>query len=158
MPSMVRKLSALAIALLYLSTLSATALAAPPTMNLSSWEPVVENGAIVGGTQTVTITNITSEAMGDVTFSLANPPCDCVVTESAASDGRVEPDAWVIGELGPGATATLTLSYGEPSSPAVGVPAGNPPLRVGAALAVVGLAIAVGAVLGHRRRLTPAIA
>ncbi|MCL1597633.1 MAG: hypothetical protein M3094_00505 [Actinomycetia bacterium] len=155
---MVRKLFAVAIVALSLMSLASAALAAPPTMNLSSWEPVVENGAIVGGTQTVTITNITSNTMGDVTFSLATAPCDCLITESNASNGGVEGDAWVVGQLAPGATATLTLSYSEASLATASTSSDVPPITPGAELAVFGLIVAAGTVLGYRRRLIPEIA
>jgi len=157
---MVRKLFAVAIVALSLMSLSSVALAAPPTMNLSSWVPVVENGAIVGGTQTVTIANITSDTMGDVTFSLASTPCDCIVTESNASDGRVEGDAWIVGELVPGETATLTLSYSEAPLVAANTSRDVFPIPAGVGLATFGLIVivAAGAVLGYPRRLTPGVA
>lgn len=158
MPTMVRKLSALAIVVLYVSALSTAALAGPPTMNLSSWEPVVEDGAIVGGTQTVTVTNITSQTMEDVTFSLVDTPCECNVTQSAASTGQVQDDVWLIGELAPDTTATLTLSYATPpSGGAAGTPGNNIPISRGAGLVAVGLFM-TAVVVGYRRRLTSAIA
>jgi len=157
---MVRKLFTVAIVALSLMSLSSVALAAPPTMNLSSWEPVVENGVIVGGTQTVTITNITSDTMGDVTFSLASAPCDCIVTESTASNGRVEGDTWIVGELVPGETATLTLSYNEAPLAAASASRDVFPNPAGVELATFGLiaVVAAGAVLGYRRRLTSGVA
>jgi len=127
MPTMVRKLSALAIVVLYVSALSTAALAGPPTMNLSSWEPV-------------------------------DTPCECSVTQSAASNGRVQDDVWLIGELAPDTTATLTLSYATPPSGAIGTPGNHVPISRGAELAAVGLFATAVVVIGYRRRLTSAIA
>jgi len=156
MPSMVRKLSIVAIVALSVLSVSAIATAGPATMNLSSWEPTLENGTIVGGTQTVTLTNVTSETINDVAYALEPAPCDCAVTAAIPGDGRVTNDAWTVEALSPGETVTLTLEYGEPPVVAVGTPGIDARIPQGIELAVVGLAVVTGIVGTIRRRFIPA--
>ena len=153
MPNMAGKLSVVAIVALAALSVSGVAFAAPTTMNLSSWEPTVENGTIVGGTRTVTLTNITSQTIDEVTFSLEPAPCDCSATTATPSDGNVADGTWTIDDLDPGETVTLTLSYVE--SPVVALAAPGTDARIPATteLAVVGLAVVAG-ILGTLGRRT----
>jgi hypothetical protein len=157
MPSMVRKLSIVAIVALAALSVSAVAFAAPATMNLSSWEPTVDNGAIVGGTRTVTLTNVTSETINDVAYELGPAPCDCSVTSTTPSYGSVSGDAWTVDTLGPGETITLTLTYGEPPVVAVGAAGIDSPTPIGIELAVFGLGAGIAIIGTIRRRYIPAI-
>ncbi len=139
MHSMVGKL--LVVTALVLGSLGASgvAVAAPPTMNLSSWEPTVDDGVVVGGTQTITVTNVGAVAIADVTFPLDEIPCDCVVAATSPSDGTVDAETWTIGEIAPGATATLTISYETSAGAAVA-----PDTRTDAAVPIDGGLSAVG--------------
>ncbi len=81
-------------------------------MQLSSWQSEILDGAIVGGTQSVTIVNPSASSVNDVTFRLGTPPCECELTSTSVTAGTVEGGVWIIGELAPGATVTLDLVYG----------------------------------------------
>lgn len=152
---MVRKLSVVAIVAIAVLSVSAIAIAGPTTINLSSWDPTVDNGAIVGGTQTVTITNATSEPVTDVSYFLDPAPCDCAVTSADPSDGRLASDAWTVDVLAPGETVTLILQFGESPVVAAGAPGIDDAIPKGIALAVGVLALATAIVGTIRHRFVP---
>ncbi len=119
MAPMIKKslLLALVLPLLFVPAVSASAVSAsassvsPQTMQLSSWQSEILDGAIVGGAQSVTIVNPTTSSVNDVTFRLGTPPCECTLTSASTTDGTVEGGVWIVGELTPGATVTLDLVY-----------------------------------------------
>ncbi len=80
-------------------------------MQLSSWQSEILDGAIVGGTQSVTIVNLSTSSVNDVTFRLGTPLCECTLTSVSTTGGAVEGSVWIVGELAPGATVTLDLVY-----------------------------------------------
>ncbi len=115
-------LLALVLPLLFVPAVSASAESAPALsgsassasphmMQLSSWQSEILDGAIVGGTQSVTIVNPTASSLKNVTFGLGTPPCECTLTSAALTAGTLDGSVWIIGELAPGATATLDLVY-----------------------------------------------
>jgi hypothetical protein len=87
--------------------------AAPPAMSLSSWESTVVDGTIVGGTRTVSVTNITDESLIGQNINLETVPCDCEIAE--VSPGQtISGNIWLVPDLGPGDSATVTLRYEAP--------------------------------------------
>ncbi len=81
-------------------------------MQLSSWQSEIVDGAIVSGTQSVTIVNPSASSVNGVTFRLATPPCECELTSTSLTAGTLDGGVWIIGEIAPGATVTLDLVYG----------------------------------------------
>jgi len=112
---MFRNVLVLALALPLLSAATpapeAQPVAAPQTMQLSSWQSEVVDDVIVGGSQSVTIISTSSETTTGATFQLGQPPCVCSVISVSASDGTVENGVWTTGDLPPGASVTLDLRY-----------------------------------------------
>ncbi len=110
---MVRKslLVCAAVAALLVANVGAAA-AAPPTAALSSWESTVEDGTIIGGNRTLSVTNITDETLVGTAVELNTVPCDCVV-ESFSGPGEITGNLWLVPDLEPGATAEVTMVYGE---------------------------------------------
>ena len=107
-------LVAVAVPLLAVTTAAASETAAqvpPRTMQLSSWQFEGSNGAVTGGTQTVTIVNTAATTTSRVAFHLELPPCDCTLTSASPSHGGLVGDTWVIGDLAVGDTATIRLAY-----------------------------------------------
>jgi hypothetical protein len=107
-------LIALAVPLLAITTAAASETptpAVPQTMQLSSWQFEGGNGAITGGTRTVTILNTSATAATGVAFHLESPPCDCTLASASPSDGGLAGKVWVIDGLAVGTTATLDLAY-----------------------------------------------
>ncbi|MDA2979548.1 MAG: hypothetical protein O3B42_07305 [Actinomycetota bacterium] len=96
--------------------LAGAALAAPPAMTLSSFEPTAVDGVIVGGVRTITVTNLLNEPLDAHTVDLGQAPCDCVVSGITGGTGDITDDLWSVGTLAPGETATVTFSYGQGSS------------------------------------------
>ncbi len=84
---------------------------APQPMQLSSWQSETHEGAIIGGSQTVTIVSTSTDTANGTTFRLGQPPCDCSLIDVSMSAGTIEDGVWVIGGLPAGATVTLDLEY-----------------------------------------------
>lgn len=80
-------------------------------MHLSSWQSEIVDGTIVGGTQSVTIVNLSTSPIDDIVLRVGTPPCECTLTSASVSGGAVDGDVWTVGELAAGATATLDLVY-----------------------------------------------
>ncbi|MGI9585909.1 MAG: hypothetical protein ACR2N7_10005 [Acidimicrobiia bacterium] len=123
---------------------------APETMQLSSWRPDTAEGVVIGGEQTVTVTNTSSVARSNIEFGLAGPPCDCSLSSSSSSHGDVEASTWHIGTLSPGETAYLDLTYAQSavtplSAEGMGAPVPMSWLTTWATNWPIGLLIAVGA-------------
>lgn len=93
-----------------LSASTATA-ADQDVMVLSSWAPVLDAGAIAGGSQTVTVTNVGAEAVSATTFDTARRPCECAVTGLTLSRGTLLRGTWSVRNLVPGETATMSVLY-----------------------------------------------
>lgn len=112
---MFRNVLVLALALPLLSAATtapeAQPLAAPQTMQLSSWQSEIVDDIIVGGSQSVTIISTSSEMTTGTTFRLGQPPCDCSLSEISASTGTVKDGIWTTGDLPAGAAVTLDLRY-----------------------------------------------
>lgn len=111
MSTMVRKtlwVGIFAIAMMVVAVGAASA--APPAMSLSSWESTVIDGAIVGGHRTVVVTNITDAPLIGHGIDLGDAPCGCEL--AAVSSGQtITANTWMVPELAPGDSATVTLRY-----------------------------------------------
>ena len=114
--------------------------AGPDTTQLSSWRPVTSGGVVAGGSQTVTVINTSNVALDDVVFPLDQAPCACTATSLSSTHGEANNEMWQIGELAPGETATLDVTYTRTSASTLVGPAGTPILP----LWIVGLVLAAG--------------
>lgn len=119
--------------------ISVPALAAPNTMQLSSWTPEVSNGTITGGTRTVTVANVTDTPVAVSSISIDPAPCDCAIKSYVASQGTLAGFIWTIDRLEPGATAELTIRYKDAVSVVAGTSGAEPTVdgRIIAAVSVV---------------------
>jgi hypothetical protein len=104
-------LIALVIPVLTAATPTATIPKAPQTMRISSWQSEGADGVILSGTQTVTIINTSATSTDALRFGLEPPPCDCALAGATPTNGTVGNDVWEIGDLLPGASASLDLVY-----------------------------------------------
>jgi hypothetical protein len=154
---MIRKILFACAVLAGMLAMSGAALAAPPAMTLSSWETTSVDGAITGGTRTVTVTNVLDESIEGLVVPLDPTPCECDIVSASADAGAIDGFSWNVGTLLPGETKTLTLGYELTSgtTTATWLP---PPLAIGMlVLMVVALAVSSVALrrqdgLFHRRR------
>ncbi|GMQ98432.1 MAG: hypothetical protein BMS9Abin17_0942 [Acidimicrobiia bacterium] len=139
MPTMMRKLFGTLVGAAAILVISVPAFAAVSTMQLSSWTPEFSEGIMTGGTQTVTLTNVSGETLSNVSFSLDPVPCDCAVESYSASRGSLDVLDWAIDRLEPGATASLTVQYGDTTSVAAGNPATDLTIagRIATAISIV---------------------
>lgn len=108
-----------ALALALLTVLGWTALTATTAkaedqdvMVLSSWTPVLDGGAVTGGSQTITITNVGSETLGTFALDTRMRPCDCAVTGRTITSGTVLRGVWAVTNLAAGETAEMSARYG----------------------------------------------
>ena len=85
-------------------------------MTLSSFEPTVADGVVVGGVRTITVTNVLNEPLEAHSVDLGPAPCDCVVSGITAGTGEVTGGLWSVETLAPGETATVTFFYGQEST------------------------------------------
>lgn len=112
---MVRKLLTVGIIASAMTTaLAGAALAAPAAMTLSSFEPTTTDGVIDGGARTISVTNLDDKTLQRHTIELGQAPCECVVTAVTSGTGVITDGTWLVGDLGPGETATVSFSYGQP--------------------------------------------
>jgi len=112
---MVRRISlVVSAASIMLLAIAGAAVAAPPGMTLSSFEATATDGVVDGGVRTISVTNISGEVMADHTVSLGAAPCDCVVSGVTGGVGTIEDGLWIVGDLAPGASAEITMTYGQP--------------------------------------------
>jgi hypothetical protein len=95
--------------------------AAPSVMSLSSWESTVIDSHIVGGDRTVVVTNITDAPLTGHAVDLGEVPCDCDIA-GVSSGQTITANTWIVPDLAPGDSATLTLRY---ESPTLRVPAAS---------------------------------
>jgi len=123
MPTMMRKLLGILVGIVAVLVISVPAFASLTTMQLSSWTPEFSEGIMTGGTQTVTLTNVSGETLSDVSFSLDPVPCDCAVESYSASLGSLDALDWTIDRLESGTTASLTVQYRDTTAVAAGNPA-----------------------------------
>ena len=107
-----RHLVALA-ALMVLAFVPGSALASPPEdiVMLSSWTPEIEDGHIVGGSQSVTVANVGAAPTLGFSYSLDPAPCACSITEVIVGEGWLSGRDWAIPSLAPGESASITLEY-----------------------------------------------
>ena len=91
--------------------IAGVAVAAPPAMTLSSWEPTAVDGVITGGTRTVTVTNVLDQPIEGLSVALDPTPCDCDIVSATTNSGTIDGFSWNVGTLRPGETKTLTLGY-----------------------------------------------
>lgn len=80
-------------------------------MVLSSWTPAIDAGAIAGGAQTVTVTNVSDHIESMITHETDARPCDCAVTGLTLSRGSLLRGTWTVTNLDPGETATMSVHY-----------------------------------------------
>lgn len=80
-------------------------------MVLSSWTPVLDAGAIAGGSQTVTITNVGTKTVSATAADTGPRPCDCAITGLTLSMGTLLRGAWSVTNLDAGETATMSVRY-----------------------------------------------
>ncbi|MFV1998989.1 MAG: hypothetical protein ACC654_01340 [Acidimicrobiia bacterium] len=138
---MMRKVLGTLIGGTVILAISVPAFAAVTTMQLSSWTPEFSGGTVTGGTQTVTLTNISGETVSNTSFSLDPVPCDCAIGSYSASLGSLDRFVWLIDSLEPGETASITVQY-QDTTPVV---AGNAATdfsiagRIATALSIVSL-------------------
>lgn len=129
--------------------------AAPTVTSLSSWESVVVDGNIVGGSRTMVVTNTSGAELAEHAIDLGAAPCDCAIVE--VSDGQsVSGNTWAVPSLAVGETAVLTLRYASTPLRAAVVPQ-PPPSQTGSALWLVlaaGLTVATSVLIA---KSTPAI-
>jgi hypothetical protein len=122
--------------------------AAPPAMSLSSWESTVVDGAIVGGTRTVVITNITEDSLIDQSIDLETAPCDCEIADVSLGQ-TISHNTWLVPDLAPGESATVTLRY---EAPTLRAPAASSNSLFGSVAIVTAMMLAcVGAAAMARR-------
>lgn len=146
--AMVRKAIWAGIAVLVLQVASAgAAAAAPPATAASSWQSVVENGEIVGGSRTVSITNWTDEVLSGQAIELATVPCDCVVIDEPAT-GEISGGHWIAPPIEPGQTLEVTFAY----APTDSVQAIGTTLDFNGGILL--LALLLGAVIAGATRIT----
>ena len=151
MAFMRRNLLSIAAGVIMFSLVSGGALAAPATMQLSSWAPKTQAGTIVGGTQTVTLSSVSTVAV-DVAFDIAPAPCDCTIATWEASAGDLQGSLWTIDQLAVGETVTLTIEYIDSNAVLAGTTSQSAPVigRLASVLAI-GLVFA-GLVLSRPSR------
>lgn len=125
--------------------ISVPAFAAPATMQLSSWTPDVSDGGIVGGTRTVTVTNVTDTPVAVSSVSIDPAPCDCAIMSYVASQGTLAGFIWTIDRLEPGAAAELTIQYKDAAAVVAGSSGAESTVdgRIIAAVSVVLLLVGV---------------
>jgi len=119
--------------------ISVPAFAAVSTMQLSSWTPEFSEEIMTGGTQTVTLTNVSGKTLSNVSFSLDPVPCDCAVESYSASRGSLDALEWAIDRLEPGTTESLTVHYRDTTAVAAGNPATDMTIagRIATAISIV---------------------
>ena len=83
----------------------------PDVMVLSSWAPAFDAGAIAGGSQTVTMTNLGAVTIPVSTFDTHTRPCGCAITGLTLSRGTLHRGFWVVTNLDAGETATMNVHY-----------------------------------------------
>lgn len=107
-------LAALIAAVWIVGSAAAAGATEQDTMTLSSWIPAVEEGTITGGSQTVTLINTGQETTSAVTFDTRVHPCDCSVVGRTLSRGTLRNGVWIVTNLAPGETATMSVQYDAP--------------------------------------------
>ena len=106
-----RLVSTFAMAVLIAASAAPAMAAEPGVTTLSSWRPIASAGAIVGGTQTITIVNGGSATVTGLSVTLEPAPCECDRTAVVLNVGFVAGGRWVVPSLGAGEIASLTISY-----------------------------------------------